>query len=115
MTVPDDGPKQLTGKDFLRKAVEEIGGPTAWLDGMGEFYEAVTRLWDEYDALMKKHPDKWVAMGKDGILAVCDSFDDALSAVEPARSQGSEFVVKFLNSDPLPLILPARDPVSMKS
>ena len=105
MTDLDDGLKQLTEEDFLRKAIEEMGGPGAWVNGMSEFYKAVSRLWNEYDALVQEHPDKWVAMGEDGVLAVCDSFDEAVSAVEPARCEGSKFVIKFLPSDPLPLIL----------
>ena len=105
MTDPDEGLKKPTAEEFLRKAVEELGGPNAWDDGMAEFYKAATRLWDEYDVLVEKYPDKWVAVGKEGVVAVCDSFDEAHSAVEPARSRGSKFVIEFLNADSEPLIL----------
>ena len=105
MTDPDEGLKKHTGEEFLRKAVEELGGPTAWDDGVVEFYKAATRLQDDYDVLVKKYPDKWVAVGKDGVLAVCDSLKEAHSAAELARSHGSQCVVEFMNSDPEPLIL----------
>ena len=105
MTGADGGQEKLSEEDFLREAIEELGGSGAWAGGMSEFYSAATRLWKEYDELVQKHPDKWVAMGRDGVLAVCDSFDEALSAVEPARLKGSEFIIKYLSSDPSPLIL----------
>ena len=82
-----------------------MGGPNAWDDGMAEFYKAATRLWDEYDTLVEKYPDKWVAMGKDGVLEVYGSLKEAHSAAELARSHGSQCVIEFLNSDPEPLIL----------
>ena len=105
MTDLDESLNNPTAEEFLRKAVEELGGPTVWDDGMAEFYKAATRLWDEYDALMEKYPDKWVAVGKDGVLAVCDSLKEAHSAAELARSHGSQCVIEFLNSDPEPLVL----------
>ena len=105
MTDPDDSLNNPTEEEFLRKAVEELGGPTVWDDGMAEFYKASTRLWDEYDALVEKYPDKWVAMGQDGLLAVCDSAKEAYSAAELVRSHGSQCVIEFLNSDPEPLVL----------
>ena len=81
-----------------------MGGPAAWDDGMAEFYKAATRLWDEHDALVEKYPDKWVDMGKDGVVAVCDSLKEAHSAADSARSYGSKCVTEFLNSDPEPLV-----------
>ncbi len=105
MTDPDESLKKPTAEEFLRTVVEELGGPNAWDDGMAEFYKASTRLQDEYDALMEKYPDKWVAVGKDGVLAVCDSLKEAHSAADLARSHGSQCVIEFLNSDPEPLIL----------
>ena len=105
MTDPDDGLTKLTAEEFLRKAVEELGGPNAWDDGVVEFYKAATRLWDEYDVLVGKYLDKWVAMGKDGVLEVCDSLKEAHSAAELARSHGSQCVIEFLNSNPEPLVL----------
>ena len=105
MTDPDEGLTKLTAEEFLRKAVEELGGPNVWDDGVVEFYKAATRLWDEYDTLVGKYPDKWVAMGKDGVLAVCESLKEAHSAAELARLQGSQCVIEFLTSDPEPLVL----------
>ena len=63
MTDLDEGLKKPTAEEFLRKAVEELGGPNAWDDGMAEFYKAATRLWDEYDTLVEKYPDKSTRAG----------------------------------------------------
>ena len=105
MTGSDDALNQHADEEFLRKAVEELGGPTAWDDGVVDFYKAANRLWDEYDVLVERYPDKWVAMGQDGVLAVCDSLKEAHSAAELTRYHGSQCVIEFLNSDPAPLVL----------
>ena len=41
MTDPDEGLTKLTAEEFLRKAVEELGGPNVWDDGVVEFYKAI--------------------------------------------------------------------------
>ncbi len=93
MTDPDDGLNRPTDEEFLRKAIEELGGPMAWDDGMAEFYKAASRLGGKYDALVEKYPDKWVDMGKDGVVAVCDSLKEAHSAAELTHSHGSQCVI----------------------
>ena len=105
MTDPDEGLKKFMDEEYARKIFEEMGGVEVFLKEMKEFHDAVTRLWGEYDTLMEKYPDKCVAMGNDGVLAVCDSRKEVFSAVEPARARGDAYVVEFLDTDPEPLIL----------
>ena len=105
MTDPDEGLKKLMDEDYAREVILGDGGVGVFLKEMKEFHDAVTRLWDEYDTLMEKYPDKWVVMGKDGVLAVCDSRKEVFSAVEPARARGDAYVVEFLDTDPEPLVL----------
>ena len=70
-------------EDYAREVILGDGGVEVFLREMQEFHDTVTRLWDEYDTLMEKYPDRWVVMGKDGVLAVCDSRKEVLSAIEP--------------------------------
>ena len=105
MTDPDEGLKQLMDEEYARKVILGDGGVEVFLKEMEEFHDAVTRLWDEFDALMEKYPDKWVVMGKDGVLAVCDSRKEVLSAIEPVRARGDAYIVEFLDTDPEPLVL----------
>ena len=105
MTDPDGGLKKLMDEEYAREVILGDGGVEAFLKEMEEFHDTVTRLWDEYDALMEKHPDKWVVMGKDGVLAVCYSHKEALSTVKPIRARGDAYVIEFLDTDPESLVL----------
>ena len=105
MTDPDEGVKQLMDEEYAREVILGDGGVEVFIREMEEFHDAVTRLWDEFDTLMEKYPDKWVVMGKDGVLAVCDSRKEVLSAIEPVRARGDAYIVEFLDTDPEPLVL----------
>ena len=105
MTDPDEGLKQLMDEEYAREVILGDGGVEVFIREMEEFHDAVTRLWDEFDTLMEKYPDKWVVMGKDGLLAVCDSRKEVLSAIEPVRARGDAYIVEFLDTDPEPLVL----------
>jgi hypothetical protein len=105
MTDPGEGMKQLMDEDYAREVILGDGGVEVFLREMQEFHDTVTRLWDEYDTLMEKYPDRWVVMGKDGVLAVCDSRKEVFSAVDPIRARGDAFIVEFLDTDPEPLVL----------
>ena len=105
MTDSDESLKKLMDEEYARKIFEEMGGVEVFLKEMEEFHDAVTRLWDEYDTLMEKYPDKWVIMGKDGVLAVCDSRKEVFSTVNPIRARGDAYIVEFLDTDPEPLML----------
>ena len=105
MTDPDEGLKKLMDEEYARKVFEEMGGLEVFLREMEEFHDAVTRLWDEHDTLMEKYPDKWVVMGKDGVISVCDSRKELLSAIEPVRARGDAFIVEFMDTNPESLVL----------
>ena len=105
MTDPDEGLKQLMDEEYAREVILGDGGVEVFIREMEEFHDAVTRLWDEFDTLMEKYPDKWVVMGKDGLLAACDSRKEVLSAIEPVRARGDAYIVEFLDTDPEPLVL----------
>ena len=105
MTDPDEGVKQLMNEEYAREVILGDGGVEVFIREMEEFHDAVTRLWDEFDTLMEKYPDKWVVMGKDGVLAVCDSRKEVLSAMEPVRARGDAYIVEFLDTNPESLVL----------
>ncbi len=105
MTDPDDGLKKLMDEEYAREVILGDGGVEVFLKEMQEFHDAVTHLWDEHDALIEKYPDKWVVMGKDGVLAVCDSRKEVLSTVDPIRARGDAYIVEFLDTDPESLVL----------
>ena len=74
--------------------IDEMGGARVLIDDLAE-----------YDLLLEKHPDRWVAMGMDGLLAEGDSEEDVYQAVVNQGLHRSDVVVEYLDTDPPVLIL----------
>ena len=85
--------------------IEAEGGFDTLRDRMAEFRSAAARMRRERQSLMNDHPNKWVAMGQGGVLAIGHSFDSVLEELDSRGESESEFVIDFLNTDPPTLIL----------
>ena len=85
--------------------IEEMGGVGALHERLEQFQRAADRMFNERETLTEKHPDKWVAMGKDGPLAIGDSLDEVIEEVESQGMRAGEVMIEFLDSDPPVLIL----------
>ena len=86
-------------------AIEEMGGVGALLDDLTEFHDLAARMKKEYPCLIAKYPDKWVAMGRDGVQAVADSRDGVLNAIKSRGLCSDDFVIEFLETNPPVLIV----------
>lgn len=59
--------------DLLDQAcamIEEIGGARSLIDDLAEFQQLRTRMSEEHAGLIEQYPDRWVAVGLEGLLAV---------------------------------------------
>ncbi len=101
---PHNDSEPLLSEAEVMKIIEEAGGPAAINEGLREFRQMVDRLWREKPSLLHKYPDKWVAMGLDGVVAVGDSMDAVLEEAEN-RGLRKKVVVEFMDTDPPELIL----------
>ncbi len=75
------------------------------LKGFDEFHSARLRLKKEDSALLEKHPRKWVAVGKDEVLALGHSMEEMFDSLETDGSRKAEYVTEYLDPDPPILIL----------
>ena len=91
-------------KDYVKEVIEGLGGTKVLMDEMDEYHEIVARMRKECSSLVKRHPDKWVAMGQKRVLAVGDSMDEVLREVESRGLHGEDVVIDCLDTDP-PLLL----------
>ena len=89
----------------MDEMIEEMGGARALVDDLAEFERLQIRMSNEYETLIAEHPDRWVAMGEAGPLAVGDSEVDVYRAVSDLGLRRSDVVVEFLDTDPPALIL----------
>ena len=92
--------KELWDEAYVRSLIESQGGVQKILDEMREHKEIWKRMQAEHAALMEKYPDKWVAMGMEGLLAVGDSMDEVIEAVESQEIREEDTVIEFLDTDP---------------
>ena len=90
---------------YVKMVIQELGGTQKLAAGMREYHEIVVRMRSEQAELIKKYPDRWVAMGRDGALAVGDSMKEVLEEVERQGVDRGETVVEFLDTSPPLLIL----------
>ena len=92
-------------EDYVKEVIEGLGGAKALMDEADEYREIVLRMRKEHSSLLVRHPDKWVAMGQEGVLAVGDSMNEVLSEVEGRGLHGADVVIEFMDTDPPLLIL----------
>ena len=91
-------------KDYVKEVIEGLGGAKVLMDEMDEYHGIVARMRKGYPSLMERYPDKWMAMGQEGVLSVGDSMDEVLRGVEGQGLHGADVVIEFLDTDP-PLLL----------
>lgn len=93
------------GEAYIRQIIEEAGGFQAFSKQMDDFRDCQIRLDKERAALTEKYPDKWVAMGKDGVVAVNDSQRGLLAEIDEQGLRRDAVAIDHLDTDPTPLLL----------
>ena len=89
----------------VNRIINELGGAKALMEEMDEYQEIVLRMRKERPHLAADYPDKWVAMGREGLLAAGDSMDQVLGQLEAQGVDGVDVVIEFMDTDPPLLIL----------
>ena len=89
----------------MKEIVNKLGRAKTLMDEMDEYHEIVARMRKERPSLVERHPDKWVAMGQKGVLAIGDSMDEVLREVESRGLHGADVVIDFLDTDSPLMIL----------
>ena len=92
-------------EDELEELLAHLGGAEALRDDPNDFRKAVHRLWIERDLLIEKHPDRWVSMGKDGVVSIGDSIEEVVTATEAKGVNTDDVIVEYLDPKPETLIL----------
>ena len=85
--------------------IEDMGGVDRLIDDLDEFHKLRARMIEEHSRLIEEYPGKWVAMGKDGVLAVGESKRGVFDEIESRGIHRSAAVVEFMDTDPAELIL----------
>ena len=92
-------------KDRGRRIVAGLGGAPNIRKGLQKYSDRVEQMEALRPALTKQHPEKWVAMGDDAIVAIADSLNALLEEVDKLGISRVGLVVEHLNTRPRNLIL----------
>ena len=101
ITSQSDGPSA----DDFEEILAQLGGVQALRDDPNDFRKAVQRLWNERDLLIERYPNKWVSMGKDGVVSIGESIEEVVSATEAKGVSTADVIVELLDPEPEALIL----------
>lgn len=101
VTKQSDRPNEDDFYDLLA----HLGGAEALRDDPNDFRKAVNRLWTERKLLVENHPERWVSMGKDGVVSIGDSIEEVVSATEAKGVNTADVIVEYLDPNPETLIL----------
>ena len=85
--------------------IEEMGGVRGLIDDLAEFRKLRIHMSKEHAGLIEQCPDRWVAVGLDGLLAVGDSEDRVFEIIDDKGIHRSRVMVEYLDTDPPVLIL----------
>ena len=97
--------QDVPSADEFEQMLTQLGGVRALRDDPNDFRGAVERLWDERDSLIEQHPNKWISMGKDGVVSIGDSIEEVVSATEAKGISTADVIVELLDPEPEALIL----------
>ena len=88
-----------------KNLIKELGGAKQVHGEIIKYSKRVERFEEMRKALMKKHPDKWVAMADGEIVTVAESLQNALNELDRRGISRSDAVVEFLSTRPRNMIL----------
>ena len=71
---------------------------------LAEGEEIRRRLERDYDELMEKYPNKWVAVSKDGLVAHHDEVKNLIALYEAAGYNGNQVDIEYMDPNPLPMV-----------
>ena len=95
----------MPNEDNFDNLFAHLGGAEALRDDPNDFRKAVKRLWIERELLIENHPERWVSMGKDGVVSIGDSIEEVVSATEAKGVSTADVIVEYLDPNPETLIL----------
>ena len=95
----------IPGENYFEELLAQLGGVETLRDDPNDFRKSVNRLWTERESLIEKYPDRWVSMGKDGVISIGDSIEEVVAATEAKGVSTADVIVEYLDPEPETLIL----------
>ena len=88
---------------MLDEAVASLtanGGLARMRTELKEYWGVWEQMQKQIKSLTEKHPDKWIAMSKEGIIAIGDDIEEVLAVVDDRGISRNVVVTEFMDTDP---------------
>ena len=80
--------------------IEKMGG-AEYVIGLMRHMEDVRKRMDKArPSLLEKYPDKWIAWGEDGVVAVADTHEELLAIIHPMGLGTWDVETDYLDTEP---------------
>ncbi len=91
--------------EYVIALLKSRGGTAGLKKRLDEFDRIYHRFDEERENLVEKHPRKWVAMSKDGVITLGNSMQEVADEARSRGYGGSDFILQFLDPDPPVLLI----------
>ncbi len=89
-----------------KQVLEQLGDPAAIAAELEQFQDLAIRMDAEHSDLLRRYPDQWVAMGKDGsIVATANTVDALFQQLDEKQVPYEDVAHDYLDSNPRTLLL----------
>ena len=78
-------------------------GEAMLCDDSNDFREGACRFMEIRAQLAEEQPNKWIAMGKDGLIAVGDSIEEVVTATRTKGINTADVTIEYLDAELHPL------------
>ena len=80
--------------------IEKNGGVARMRAELKEYWGVWEQMQKQIKSLTEKHPDKWIAMSKEGIIAIGDDIEEVLAVVDDRGISRNVVVTEFMDTGP---------------
>ena len=85
--------------------IGHIGDPRVLTEELDTFQTLVLKMESQRSELLLKHPDQWVAIGKDGIVAAADTMRDLFNMLDEKGIRREDVFHDYMDTNPRTLLL----------
>ncbi len=96
---------ELLDSELREYVLEQMGDPTLIAAKLDEFRKLAIRMDQEHSELLRLYPDKWVAMGRDGVVASAYTVEELFRQLDEKQIPHSDVVHDYMNTKPESLLL----------
>jgi len=101
MIEDKSGVSALTEKQFR----DLVGDPAEWMRNMEKFDCSCDALSAQYEKLLERFPNRWVALYDGEVVAEAGNLPDTIHALKARGFPPRDCLVEFLSARPMTVIL----------